>query len=368
MKKRIISLILSLALAICTFSLLRVSALDLSAKAAAILSADTGEVVYAKNASARLPMASTTKIMTALVALENTSPDEVVIVAPEAAGIEGSSVYLFAGEKIKMETLLYALMLESANDAAAAIAYHIAGGIEAFAGMMNAKARELGLENTHFTNPHGLYDEDHYTSAYDLAKLTVASLENERFKKIVSTYKISAPMEEGGESRLFVNHNRLLRTYDGAIGVKTGYTKKSGRCLVSAAERGGMTFVAVTLSAPDDWRDHAAMLDFAFSAYERTRLAGRGEFSFTLPVIGGELPFVKCENAAEAYAVIKKDNKNVTYKIELPRFLFAQIKKGDALGRVVFYNGVKEIARLTLTASFDVQRIIYKKLFWGIFG
>lgn len=368
MKKRIFLPLLCLLLSLCPFSFLHVNAADISAKAGVVISADTGNTVYEKNASARLPMASTTKIMTALVALEKSSPDEVVTVAPEAAGIEGSSIYLFAGEKIKMDTLLYALLLESANDAAAAIAIHIAGSIEAFADMMNEKAAELGLTDTHFTNPHGLYDESHYTSAYDLAKLAVKALENEKFREIVSTYKKSVPMEAGGAARLFVNHNKLLRTYEGAIGVKTGYTKKSGRCLVSAAERDGIRFVAVTLSAPDDWRDHAAMLDLAFASYERTLLARSKELSFTLPVIGGELPFVQCTNTDEAYAIVKKGGKNVTCKIELPRFLFAEIKKGDALGSAIFYNNGKQVAKVPLTASFDVPRVTYKKGFFGIFG
>lgn len=368
MKKRILSIIFSLLITFALFEPTRVGAIDVSAKAAIVMSADTKEILFSKNASDRLPMASTTKIMTALIALENAKLDETVNVSPMAAGVEGSSVYLFAGEKIKMETLLYALMLESANDAAAAIAIHIAGSIEAFADMMNKKAAELELGDTHFTNPHGLFDEAHYTSALDLAKIACEALENEKFREIVSTYKKSVAMTEGDTSRLFVNHNKMLRIYDGAIGVKTGFTKKSGRCLVSAAERDGMTFVAVTLSAPDDWRDHTALLDFAFENYESVCLAKKGELSYLLPVIGGEIGFVKCENADDVSAYIKKDNKNITAKTELDRFYFAEIKKGDILGQVIFYNNGKQIATSPLTASFDVPRIIYKnrlfQLYW----
>ncbi|MBQ0124720.1 MAG: D-alanyl-D-alanine carboxypeptidase [Clostridiales bacterium] len=161
------------------------------------------------------------------------------------------------------------MMLQSANDAAAAIAYEIAGGISEFAEMMNAKARELGLENTHFSNPHGLDDTDHYTTARDLAALARYALENETFARIVSTKKITIKMHGGDTSRVLVNHNRLLRTYDDIIGVKTGYTKKCGRTLVSAAERDGVRLICVTLDDGDDWRDHRAMLDAGFDKYER---------------------------------------------------------------------------------------------------
>jgi D-alanyl-D-alanine carboxypeptidase len=188
-----------------------------------------------------------------------------VTVPPEAAGVEGSSVYLKAGEKIKLEDLLYALMLSSANDAAAAIAISVSGSIDAFAELMNAKARELGLENTHFENPHGLDVEEHYTTAYELAKIAAYALENEMFAKIVSTVKHIVPASEGGYARALVNHNRLLREYDDIIGVKTGFTKKCGRTLVSAARRGGVTLVCVTLCDGDDWRDHRAILDYGFS-------------------------------------------------------------------------------------------------------
>ena len=197
---------------------------SVSASSAVLIEAGSGKIIYGKNENQRRGMASTTKIMTAIVALENASLDKLVTVAPAASGVEGSSVYLYAGEEIAMETLLYALMLQSANDAAAAIAYDVAGGIESFAAMMNEKAAELGLTDTHFMNPHGLDDENHYTTAYELAKIAAYALENETFAEIVSTEKKLIPLHNSSASRLLVNHNRLLRQYDDIIGVKTGFT------------------------------------------------------------------------------------------------------------------------------------------------
>lgn len=253
-------------------------AVSTSATAAVLVEAESGNVIYEKNAHSRRGPASTTKIMTALVAAEHSSPDEIVTVDGRAVGVEGSSAYLYAGEKVTMETLMYALMLRSANDAAAAIAYHVAGGIEEFAALMNEKAAALGLCDTHFSNPHGLDDDDHYTSAYDLAMIARAALENETVGKIVGTKKYSAKMDGGDATRVFVNHNRLLFSYDDIIGVKTGFTKKCGRTLVSAALRDGVTVIAVTLDDGDDWRDHRAMLDYGLSLYERVTLCRAGDF------------------------------------------------------------------------------------------
>ena len=209
-------------------------------------------------------MASTTKIMTALVAIESSPLDKNVMISDMAIGTEGSSLYLKKGEIMSMSDLLMGLMLRSANDAAAAIAYEISGSIEAFADKMNEKAASIGVTDTHFTNPHGLDDENHYTTAADLAIITAEALKNDTFLEIVSTEKCIIKNFDG-EARLLTNHNKLLSLYDGAIGVKTGFTKKSGRCLVGAAERDGMRLIAVTINAPDDWNDHEALFDFGFS-------------------------------------------------------------------------------------------------------
>lgn len=231
-------------------------ALSLSASAAILRDMD-GEVLFEKNSTASLPMASTTKIMTAICAIENCNTNIPVTIDERAVGIEGSSVYLTKGERISIKELIFALMLNSGNDAAMAIAIAVSGSAEDFVLLMNNTAKRIGALNTNFTNPSGLYDEAHFTTAQDLAKITAYAMQNPLFRHIVSckTQKISAP--EG--SRYLKNHNRLLTELEGCIGVKTGYTKKCGRCLVSARKIGEREYIAVTLRAPDDWNDHRAM-------------------------------------------------------------------------------------------------------------
>lgn len=332
-------------------------ALSVSAECAALLCADTGELLYVKNADIRHPMASTTKIMTALVALENSRLSDTVHVSPEAVGVIGSSVYLYADEEITMETLLYALMLESANDAAAAIAIAVAGDVSGFAELMNERAAALGLENTHYENPHGLDSDGHYTTARELAALTAEALKNETFRELVSTYKKTIEMHNGKGSRLLINHNKLLKSYDGAIGVKTGYTSNSGRCLVTAAERDGLTFIAVTLNAPDDWNDHRAMLDAGFSFYKRVSLAEPSSESYDVPVIGGTGETVHVINNTAESAVLRTDAADIRTEVELPRFCFAPVAGGEKLGRVCYYSGDTLIGETALYAEKDVPAV-----------
>ena len=308
-----------------------------SAHSAILIEAGGGDVIYESNADERLPMASTTKIMTALCAIESRSLTDKVKVSPAAVGVEGSSVYLTAGEELTMEDLLYALMLQSANDAAAAIAIEVSGSIEAFAELMNARARSLGLENTHFANPHGLDNEDHYTSAHDLAAITAAALKNETFRTIVSTYKHTIPNSDGGV-RVLVNHNRLLRTEDNVIGVKTGFTKRSGRCLVTAAERNGVTVIAVTLSDPDDWRDHAAMLEYGLESYVCCELADPGSLAFPVSVVGGEAAFVTASNRDALSVCMNAGAAEPRRVVNLDRFIFAPVSAGDKLGYVEWFD------------------------------
>ena len=222
--------------------------------------------------------------MTALVVCELIPLDQAVSIPKNAVGTEGSSVYLQEGEILTIKELLAALLLESANDAAAALAIVTAGSIENFAKKCNEKAAELGLKSSNFTNPHGLYDENHYTTAYDLAIITAYALKEPTIREIVATKKLQIPLgitehnPFGQGTRYLKNHNKMLSTYEGAIGVKTGFTKKSGRCLVSAAEKNGLTLIAVTLNAPDDWKDHTAMLDFGFENFEYRTFFAKNAF------------------------------------------------------------------------------------------
>ena len=310
-----------------------------SARAMALYEPESGIFLAEKNADERLPMASTTKIMTALVALETLPLDGVISVPPEAVGVEGSSIYLYMGEKVTVRTLLYALLLSSANDAAAALAVTAGGSIGDFADMMNAKAAAIGLSDTHFSNPHGLHDEEHYTTARDLARLAAVALENKIFAEIVSTRRYTAPQEGTAATRLFLNHNRLLRTYEGAVGVKTGYTKAAGRCLVGAAERGGLTLVAVTLADPNDWRDHAALFDWGFSEYVGFCPSPA---PVSVPVVGGTAGEVQLLPEGSLRLTLPADHAEITASVEAPRFLFGGFDAGEVKGKVVYrVNGAK---------------------------
>lgn len=360
--KRLIAAVLCL---FAVFSLSpRAHALGVSAESAVLTEAESGEIIYEKNAHKRRGMASTTKIMTAICALENIDAGTVVTVPREAAGIEGSSVYLREGEKITVENLLYALMLQSANDAAAAIAIAVSGSIEAFAELMNAKAAELGMRDTHFENPHGLDGEAHYTTAYELAKIAAYALQNETFARIVSTVKHTIPATESSPARTLVNHNRLLREHGDVIGVKTGFTKKCGRTLVSAAKRDGVTLICVTLCDGDDWRDHRAMLDYGFELYESKTLLRERELTFSLPVVGGERAEVKCENREALSVTLRKNCGEISTKTELPRFIYAGAKKGDAIGCVRFFADGREIGSCKLYLAEDAPKKQGKKGFF----
>lgn len=277
------------------------------AAAFALLETENGELLLGANENARLPMASTTKIMTALLVLRLCALDDLVTVPVEAA-VEGSSMYLSPGERLTVEALLYGLLLQSANDAAVALAIHAAGSTERFAALMNAEAARLGLENTHFVTVNGLDDPAHYTTAAELGKLTAAALREPTFAKIVATSE-KVVVNAEGKRYFLTNHNRLLREYPGCVGVKTGYTMRSGRCLVSAATRDGMTLIAVTLSDRQDWRDHRALLDYGFSGYRRLLLAEAGALTY------GEL-----SNSAPLTALVSIDtDPTITLTVRLTK-------------------------------------------------
>lgn len=336
-----------------------------AAEAAVLLDAQTKQLLFSVNGQKRLGMASTTKIMTALLALESGKFKESVVIPPEATEIEGSSIYLTAGEVFTLEELLYGLMLESGNDAATAVAIAVSGSVEAFVELMNLKAEQLGLSGTHFDNPHGLSSENHYTTAADLGFLTAHALENPDFLKIVSTkvYRLSA---EGRRcERYFSNHNRLLGSYEGMIGVKTGYTKSTGRCLVTAAERGKMRLVAVTLNSGDDWNDHRKMLDYGFGAFEVRLLAEEGDFRFEVAVTGGKSETLWVSNPSAVSLCLPSGTETET-AVSLPPFVYAPVKEGQHLGTVrVYANGAltEEVPLCAETAVERKKLSFFEKLF-----
>ena len=333
---------------------IRVKALGLSAESWALCD-ESGKMIASHGGNRRMAMASTTKIMTALVVIENADMDTVLSVPSEAVGVEGSSVYLKQGQRISVEQLLYALLLQSANDAAEALAIHTAGDISSFADMMNDRAAKMGLADTHFTNPHGLSDDDHYTTACELAKITAEALKNDIFRKIVSTYKYTFPVidSDGKESatHTVVNHNKLLKSYSGCIGVKTGFTKSSGRCLVSAAERGGSTLIAVTLNAPNDWNDHRQLLDYGFFLCQSVDLYSLCPELY-LKVVSGKTDRVRVVPSERMRATVMNGSE-VDFVIECRRFLYAPVRTGDIVGQIVYTSNGEKIASCDLLSDED---------------
>lgn len=295
-----------------------------SAEAAAVAELESGRILYEKNGTKRMKAASTVKILTAMVVLDRLDPALEVRVRPEWTGIEGSSMYLRTGETCTVEELLSGMLLVSGNDAATALACLTAGSCEAFTALMNEKAAELGMVNSRFTDPCGLVADGHWVTAADMAVLGCAAMKDERLKKIVSSRTAQAA------GRTISNHNKLLWRYEGTVGIKTGYTKAAGRTLVSCAERNGVSFICVTLNAPDDWNDHAALLDWAFSAYVRTRPAAEG---WSVPVISGEEPEAALLPAENTSLLLPKSAEAV-WMAELPRFVYAPVKAGEEAGRL----------------------------------
>ncbi len=342
--------------------------LSVSAKSAAVYEPKTRTFPFSKDMTHRMPMASTTKIMTGLIAIEHGGFDDVVRVPSDAVGVEGSSVYLKEGDTLTMRDLIYSLMLQSANDAATAIAILISGDVPSFAEKMNERARELGLSDTNYDNPHGLDSDTHYTTAKDLALLTAAALENETFKEVVSTYKYTFSTSSG--TRTVVNHNKLLKRYSGTIGVKTGYTKISGRCLVSAAEKDGIRLIAVTLNASDDWCDHTNMLNAAFPMYERVDISSLVEEDYKIPVINSKTTAIsaKLEYTTSPFVIKSKFSDDITAKIDIKQYLSAPVKEGDKVGEVIIYSGDEIIERLNITANESADTEKKKIDIFGIFS
>ena len=348
---------LLLCLLLCTSAMTLTSAADeIHARAAVLIEAESGCVLYEQHAHTRLPMASTTKIMTALVVLERCDLQATVAVDRRAVGVEGSSVYLYPGELLTVEQLLYALLLSSANDAAAALAYEVAGSIEGFAAMMNQTAERIGVRNTHFQNPHGLDADGHYTTAYDLAVITAYALQNEDFLRIVSTQKKVIPLREQEGARVLRNHNKLLASFQGCIGVKTGFTKKSGRCLVSAAQRDGVRLVCVTLDCPDDWNAHKTLLDGGFAHYERVTLAEPNAFMATLPVVGGVQTELYLAADAAVSVTLPRERGEILCRIEAPHLIYAPTAHGQQIGEAVWMLDGREIARAPLYAMHGTEQ------------
>ncbi len=327
-----------------------------SASSATILvEASTGAVLDAENCDARLPMASVTKIMTAYTVIQNASPDEIVKIDHRSVGIEGSSMYIKVGEEYTVLELLYGLMLASGNDAAAALAYYVSGSIEAFAELMNKTAKECGLTNSSFCNPSGLSQDGHYTTASDLAKLTAIALKNELFLRIVSTNKTII------KGKTLINHNRLLREIEGCVGVKTGFTKASGRCLVSAVERDGVRLICVTLNCTDDWAVHKNLYEKHFSRCKRIKLLKEKEIYNPISVVGG---YSVGYYNQDIYGVVVDNNRDIAINVKIPKFIYCDKNCGDVIGAVEIMQGDVLIAKgdLKLDRKTNIKNIKKPKI------
>lgn len=331
----------------------------ISAASAVLMDAGTGRVLYEKDSHTRRLIASITKLMTALTALESGHGlEEAVTIAPEWAGVEGSSIYLRPGEEITLEALLYGLLLHSGNDAALAVAGHCGGSVENFVAQMNRRAGELGMKDTSFANPNGLNEEGHYSSAYDMALLARACLENETLAQMVATKSITLG------TRTFTNHNKLLWRYEGCIGLKTGYTEKAGRTLVSAAQRDGMTLICVTLNAPSDWADHTALFDWGFAAYQASPLTRAGEGMGQLPVSGGLMPTCPIEAAEDLTAALSAGERAEVICELSETALTAPVSAGSQVGEMVCYVNAEELARVPLVTGREIPCDAAEPLGW----
>lgn len=327
----------------------------ISASCAVLMDAESGRVLYAHNENEPRAIASTTKLMTALVAAEYLGGDlsRPVEIRREWTGIEGTSLYLKPGEKLTMETLLYGLLLHSGNDAAVALAGACAGDVETFVGWMNQRAKDLGMTNTHFSDPNGLGDEDHYASALDMARLGAACLKNETVAKIVSTRTITL------EGRLLTNHNKLLWQYEYATGMKTGYTRQAGRTLVSSAEKDGQKLLCVTLNDREDWKDHKALLEYGFAAFPRRVLAQKGEELGRVPLTGSLLHMTPVE-ARQEVAYPLGEGESVTRQLDLPQSVQAPVTQGEIAGSVKFFLGQRQVGQTYLVWSGSAGREVTK--------
>ena len=325
----------------------RASAVSTSATSAILVDAESGRVLYEQNADAKMLIASTTKIMTALVAIREGDPSDLVTVSREAAYTEGSSMYLKVGEKLTLETLLYGLMLCSGNDAAVAIAEHVGGSVEGFVRLMNETAKDLGMTQSSFANPNGLDDALHYSTARDMARLACAAMDDPTLVRIASTRSVTL----GG--RTMTNHNKLLSMMEGCIGLKTGYTRAAGRTLVSCAERGGQRLVVVTLQDGNDWVDHQTLLEYGFSAYPARRIVTGGTVYAKRAVEGGILSSVSLI-AAESFCYPLAEGERVKTEVDLSAALRAPIAAGSPAGELVFTVDGKEVGRAGLYFGEDI--------------
>ena len=354
------------------FNLLAVftCALDISAQSGILICADSGSVIWSKNETEPLPMASTTKIMTSLLALEHMEAcgNKEIEITEEMVRVEGTSMGLKAGNIVNLEALVQGMLLCSGNDAANAAAIAVGGDVNSFLDLMNEKAKMIGMENTKFSTPSGLDKDNHHSTAKDMAFLGAYAMENENFLKIASQKSMPVKFLSPNKTVRLKNHNKLLRLYDGCIGVKTGFTKLAGRCLVSCAEKNGVRLICVTLNAPNDWDDHTNLYNFGFENTVSKKFCDIG-FKISVPLKNRAEGDLECECSSEFSAVFKKgDELKITRQVEIPEVLEPPIERGQIIGKVVYYLDGKIVGKNDILSSREVKKIKVKKFnfFYGI--
>ena len=351
--KRVVAVLLALGIGLCP-RVMASEPLSVAAKGAVLIDADSGRVLFGQNENEMLPMASTTKVMTTLLALENAGLEEKVTAGKNAAGVTGTSLYLSEGETLTMEQMLYGLMLRSGNDAAVAVAEHVAGSVPAFAEMMNRRAQSLDAD-AHFVNPHGLDADGHKISALGLARVMREAMKNPEFRAITATQRKVIPWEGNEYSRVLDNKNKLLKTYEGATGGKTGYTGKAGRCLVFSAERDGLSLIGAVLNCPT-WFDTATvMLDYGFENFRAEAALSAGQSVTGLKVRDGLADAVPVVAAEPLRAVVPVGSRAETV-LNLPRSISAPVRRGDVVGTAQIRSGGRVVAQCDLLAAASVDR------------
>ncbi|WP_080845399.1 D-alanyl-D-alanine carboxypeptidase family protein [Cytobacillus gottheilii] len=365
--KKLIILMITLTFLLMNVPHKAAAAISVSASSAILMEQDSGRVLYGKEANTKRRIASITKIMTAILAVESDKLDEMVKVSGNAIRAEGSSIYLQEGEKIKLEDLVYGLMLRSGNDAAVAIAEHIGGSLEGFVFLMNQKAEEIGMINTHFENPHGLDDhENHHSTAYDMAILTRYAMENEMYQKISGTKVHKAPNPNESWDRVWNNKNRLLtQLYDHTTGGKTGYTKRAKRTLVTTAEKDGLELIAVTLNGPDDWNDHIQMYETAFKTYESVKVLSEGIIKETDEKQYKNKIYLKSDYNYPVTAE-EKENFKVEYQLTKPKENWGNPENiPDVVGKAIVYLNNEQIK--TMPIYYEKEEELEEKTFFDKF-
>lgn len=326
---------------------------SVSAAGAVLISADTGEILYSVNCDKKLPMASTTKIMTTLLCLESGNLYEEFTVDSEAIKVEGSSMGLQEGDIVTKYALCCGMLLPSGNDAANAAAVKIAGSIEAFADMMNERAREIGLSRTYFVTPSGLDGEGHGSSAYDMAMLAREALKNETFREICSSESIKLSFGNPPYDRWLTNTNKLLTMYDGVFGVKTGFTDEAGRCLVSACERDGKSLICVTLNDKNDWNDHIAMYEYGFSTARNVEIPIPQQYELDLVGAEEDRIILTADEKPVTVTVYEYDKEDFSFEVLSSPFVYAPVKAGEQLAQLRILCDGREVKCVPLMAAAD---------------